>query len=181
MGSLTLRGVRVVLFRDPCVLSRKSTPYHSHLCTTTPYHRCTTRTVVLIDCDIGRPWYSRRETLEHTYSSSTHSTTRPPPHTDRTSDAGRRPSPKPPGPSAYTSGCRDTTCATPPPGPSPGPAPGPSPGPSPGPPPSGTGYGCDPFGGERGVCVNKYGDFPTSQVPTMYLVYIGCIRVFRGV
>eukprot|EP01051_Picozoa_sp_SAG22_P013174 SAG22_NODE_1449_length_4399_cov_6.411860_1_plen_353_part_00 len=71
----------------------------------------------------------------------------------KTSDAGRRASPQGGG-AAYTSGCKDTNCTAPPPRP-------PSPGPH-----KKRGFGCDPRGGERGVCVNNAGDFPTSSCGT---------------
>eukprot|EP00937_MAST-01D_sp_MAST-1D-sp2_P001203 g1203.t1 len=66
----------------------------------------------------------------------------------KTSDAGRRPSPKS-GAQTYTSGCSTNPCPPTPP--------------TPAPPPHGKGFGCDPFGGERGVCVNGYGDFPDAM------------------
>eukprot|EP01043_Picozoa_sp_COSAG02_P051257 COSAG02_NODE_5373_length_4390_cov_3.127709_2_plen_494_part_00 len=64
----------------------------------------------------------------------------------KTSAAGRRPSPDA-GASAYTSGCKNASCILPPPSP----------------PPNLGSYGCDPHGGERGVCVNGAGNFPNSS------------------
>ena len=66
----------------------------------------------------------------------------------KTSSAGRRVSPKV-GPAAYTSGCKNVSCVLPPPAPAPGGA---------------SFYGCDPHGGERGVCVNGgIGNFPNAS------------------
>lgn len=37
----------------------------------------------------------------------------------------------------------------------------------------GSSFGCDPHGGERGVCVNGYGNFPTSgKKPRNEVCYI---------
>ena len=66
----------------------------------------------------------------------------------KTSSAGHRPSPKG-GAQSYTSGCKNASCVLPPPAP---------------PPPSASSYGCDPHGGERGVCVNGgVGNFPNAS------------------
>jgi hypothetical protein len=69
----------------------------------------------------------------------------------KTSSAGHRPSPRG-GVHSYTSGCVNQSCVLPPPAP---------------PAPHGGGgktYGCDPHGGERGVCVNGgVGNFPNSS------------------
>jgi hypothetical protein len=71
----------------------------------------------------------------------------------KTSNAGQRPSPRS-GKAAYTSGCKNETCAPAPPAPPPSPHPHPH---------EGGGFGCDPHGGERGVCVNGgVGSFPTA-------------------
>eukprot|EP01050_Picozoa_sp_SAG11_P029242 SAG11_NODE_8154_length_1054_cov_1.457592_1_plen_318_part_10 len=81
-----------------------------------------------------------------------------PPHTCyvKTSAAGRRASPRS-GHLSYTSGCRNASCIVPPPRPPP-PPPGPRP-----PHGGGSGFGCDPHGGERGACVNGAGNFSDSS------------------
>ena len=69
----------------------------------------------------------------------------------KTSSAGRRSG----GEFAhYTSGCRNESCVLPPPAP---------PAPPHGHHGGGGGFGCDPHGGERGVCVNGAGSFPNSS------------------